>query len=198
MSTELTPLSYVILALVGRRGAGAHDLAQMVTSGERLYYAGAASKIYERVGQLAERGYLEAEKRPGKTRERTYYTLTSKGLAALQAWLKEPSPFPRIQSEAVTRVLASDLAADDHDVVQSVQALIPAIEHFHRVIDDDERRANAFPHRARQLQLVRSLGRRLLDAHLAWIAEVEELLTTDECRSSGERHPTEGADAPSA
>lgn len=176
MSSELTPLAYVVLSLVGRQGAGAHDLAQMAASGQELYYAGAASKIYERAARLAQHGYLNAEKRPGKTRDRTYYTLSDTGLRALQAWLEEPSRFPRIQSEAVTRVFASDLAIDEDAVLRSLQALKPEIEQLHRVLDDDERRAAQFPHRARQLQLVRSLGRRLLDAHTEWLAEVEDIL----------------------
>jgi DNA-binding PadR family transcriptional regulator len=176
MSSELTPLAYVVLSLVGRQGAGAHDLVQMAASGQELYYAGAASKVYERAARLAQQGYLNAEKRPGKTRERTYYTLSDTGLAALQAWLEEPSRFPRIQSEAVTRVFASDLAVDEGAVVRSLQALESEIERLHRVLDDDERRAMQFPHRARQLRLVRSLGRRLLDAHTDWLAEVEDIL----------------------
>lgn len=176
MSSDLTPLAYVVLSLVGRQGAGAHDLAQMAGSGERLYYAGAASKVYERAARLAQLGYLAAEKRPGRTRERTYYTLTDKGLAALRAWIEQPSRFPRIQSEAVTRVFASDLAVDEDAVVRSVRALEPEIEQLRRVLEDDERRAAAFPHRARQLALVRSLGHRLLDAHLEWIAEVQDAL----------------------
>jgi len=176
MSSELTPLAYVVLSLVGRQGAGAHDLVQMAAGGQELYYAGAASKVYERAARLAQQGYLNAEKRPGKTRERTYYTLSDTGLAALQAWLEQPSRFPRIQSEAVTRVFASDLAVDEGAVVRSLQALESEIERLHRVLDDDERRAMQFPHRARQLRLVRSLGRRLLDAHTDWLAEVEDIL----------------------
>src|ERR671918_691088 len=122
MSSDLTPFSYVVLALVGRNGAAPHDLVRMTQSGQRLYYAGAASKIYEQPKRLEGLGYLKSEKRPGKTRERTYYTLTRKGLAALREWLAKPSPFPRIQSEAVARVLASDLAVDEQTVADSLAA----------------------------------------------------------------------------
>ncbi|HEY3188330.1 MAG TPA: hypothetical protein VGJ70_12705, partial [Solirubrobacteraceae bacterium] len=41
------------------------------------------------------------------------------------------------------------------------------------MIDADERRASSIPHRERQLSLVRSLGRRLLQAHVEWLDEVE-------------------------
>jgi PadR family transcriptional regulator AphA len=176
MSSELTPLSYVVLALVGREGAGPHDLVRMARGGQRLYYAGAASKIYEQPKRLERLGYLRSEKRPGKTRERTYYTLTEKGISALREWLGRPSSFPRIQSEAVARVLSSDLADDERVVAESLQALRQEVAELSAGIDEDERRAPSIPHRERQLRLVRSLGRRLLQAHLEWIEEVEREL----------------------
>lgn len=176
MSSELTPLSYVVLALVGRDGAAAHDLVRMARGGQRLYYAGAASKIYEQPKRLERLGYVRSEKRPGKTRERTYYTLTEKGLAALREWLARPSSFPRIQSEAVARVLASDLSEDERVVAGSLQTLRQEIAELAAGIDEDERHALSIPHRERQLKLVRSLGRRLLQAHLDWIDEVEREL----------------------
>ena len=176
MSSELTPLSYVVLGLVGRDGAAPHDLVRMARGGQRLYYAGAASKIYEQPKRLERLGYLSSEKRPGKTRERTYYTLTTKGVAALREWLARPSSFPRIQSEAVARVLASDLADDESVVAESLQGLRTEIAELAAGIDEDEGRASLIPHRARQLKLVRSLGRRLLQTHLEWIDEVEQEL----------------------
>jgi PadR family transcriptional regulator AphA len=176
MSRELTPLSYIVLALVGRGGAAPHDLVRMARGGQRLYYAGAASKIYEQPRRLERLGYLRSEKRPGKTTERTYYTLTENGLAALRDWHAQPSSFPRIQSEAVARVLSSDLAEDERVVAQSVAALRDEITELSAGIDEDERRAPSIPHRQRQLKLVRSLGRRLIQAHLEWIDEVEREL----------------------
>jgi PadR family transcriptional regulator, regulatory protein AphA len=176
MSRELTPLSYVVLALVGRDGAAPHDLVRMARGGQRLYYAGAESKIYEQPKRLERLGYLRAEKRPGKTTERTYYTLTENGLAALREWHAQPSSFPRIQSEAAARVLSSDLAEDERVVGESLSAMRDEIAELSAGIDEDERRAPAIPHRQRQLKLVRSLGRRLLEAHLEWIDEVEREL----------------------
>jgi PadR family transcriptional regulator, regulatory protein AphA len=176
MSRELTRLSYVVLALVGRGGAAPHDLVRLARGGQRLYYAGAASKIYEQPKRLERLGYLRSQKRPGKTTDRTYYTLTEKGLAALREWHAQSSSFPRIQSEAVARVLSSDLAEDERIVAESLSAMRDEIAELSAGIDEDERRAPSIPHRERQLKLVRSLGRRLLQAHLEWIEEVEREL----------------------
>src|SRR5881296_4316125 len=81
-SGELTLFSYEILGLVGRRGAGAHDLLRMAKRGRILAWAG-ESQYYVEPKRLARLGYLEARKEPGKTRERTVYTLAEKGRRAL-------------------------------------------------------------------------------------------------------------------
>ena len=43
---------------------------------------------------------MTSVKRPGKTRERTFYTLTPAGTEALKRWAVEPPSLPRIQNEA--------------------------------------------------------------------------------------------------
>lgn len=182
---ELTGLSYVVLTLIGRSGAGPHDLVRMARAGQRLYWAGADSKVYAEPKRLEKLGYLTSVKMPGKTRERTHYTLTEKGLAALRDWLARPSPFPRIQSEAAIRVQASDLAEDPGVVVDSLRALRAEIVELEAIVDDAEIRHRAVPHRERQLRLLRSLSRRVLRAHLEWIEEVERELERPVSRRSG-------------
>jgi DNA-binding PadR family transcriptional regulator len=176
MSTGLTSLSYVVMNLIGRNGAGPHDLVQMARRGQRLYWAGAESKIYAEPKRLEKLGYLSSEKMPGKTRERTHYRLTEKGVQALQEWLALPSRFPRIQSDAAIRVQASDLADDPRVVLQSLQAVRDEITELTEILEESERREEQFPHRRRQLRLLHSLGRRILAAHLDWIDEVEREL----------------------
>lgn len=190
MSSELTDLSYVVMNLIGRNGAGPHDLVQMARRGQRLYWAGAESKIYEQPKRLEKLGYLTSEKTPGKTRERTHYRLTEKGTHALQQWLAQPSRFPRIQSEAAIRIQASDLADDPSVVLHSLQPLREEIAELAAILDESEKREPQFPHRRRQLKLLHSLGRRLLRAHLEWIEEVEHELGPHPSRS----HPTSTVD----
>jgi PadR family transcriptional regulator AphA len=176
MSTELTDLSYVVMNLIGRNGAGPHDLVQMARRGQRLYWAGAESKIYEQPKRLEKLGYLTSEKTPGKTRDRTHYQLTDKGIRALQEWLALPSHFPRIQNEAAIRVQASDLAEDPSVILQSLKPMREDIAELAGILDEAEEREPQFPHRRRQLRLLHSLGRRILRAHLDWIEEVEQEL----------------------
>ena len=86
---ELSLFSYEILGLVGRTGAGAHDLLRWARRGRMLAWAG-ESQYYVEPKRLAKLGYLAARREPGKTRERTVYTLTDKGLAALREYAATP------------------------------------------------------------------------------------------------------------
>src|ERR1700756_4691686 len=81
-TTELSLFSIEILGLVGREGAGPHDLLRMAKQGRMLAWAG-ESQYYTEPKRLAELGYLSARKAPGKTRARTIYALTDKGREAL-------------------------------------------------------------------------------------------------------------------
>src|SRR5262245_48388615 len=178
MSSDLRDLSYVVMNLIGRNGAGPHDLVQMARRGQRLYWAGAESKIYAEPKRLERLGYLTSEKTPGRTRERTHYKLTDKGVQALQEWLALPSRFPRIQSEAAIRIQASDLADDPTMVLESLRPLRDEIAELSGMLDQSEQREAHFPHRRRQLRLLRSLGRHILRAHLEWLDEVERELSS--------------------
>lgn len=177
-SGDLNDLSYVVLVLIGRDGAAPHDLVRMAAAGQRTHWAGAASKMYAEPKRLERLGYLRSRKEPGKTKERTYYTVTSKGRRALRTWFGRPTPFPRIKSEAALRVLGSDLVDDPRQVVESLQRLRGEIAEQAAILDQAEssRKAGTISHRDVQRRLVNSLGRRLLQTHLEWIDEVEQEL----------------------
>jgi DNA-binding PadR family transcriptional regulator len=174
-SDALNPLSYVVLTLIGRGGASAHDLVDMTRRGARLYWAATPSKIYAEPKRLEGLGYVTSRREPGRTRERTWYTLTPEGEAALRDWVGRPSSFPRIYHEAAVRVLAGDLA-DDEAVRSSVRALREELEELERRLDEAELAAESIPHRRRNLRLVQSLGRKLVAVHHEWVDEVEREL----------------------
>src|SRR5919108_6316484 len=112
VNPELTLFSYEILGLVGRGGAGAHDLLRMARRGRVLDWAG-ESQYYVEPKRLAALGYLEAHKEPGRTRPRTVYTLTDKGLEALREWARTPVAVTPVKSEVLLRLLIADLVGED-------------------------------------------------------------------------------------
>ena len=111
MANELSLFSIEILGLVGRQGAGPHDLRRLAQRGRMLAWAG-ESQYYTEPKRLAKLGYLAARKEPGKTRERTVYTLTDKGLDALREYAARPVTFTPLKSDALLRMLICDLAGE--------------------------------------------------------------------------------------
>jgi DNA-binding PadR family transcriptional regulator len=170
---KLTPFSYAILILVGR-GAGPHDLVQMMRDG-RIYWTASESQFYAEPKRLAQLGYLEATKQPGRTHQRTHYTITPQGREALGEWLATPARFARIQNEPVVRLLGSEYA-ERGVLLKSLQALREELDDIEAGLKASAAREAELPHRATVLRLNRRLAQRIVDAHRAWLDEVEEEL----------------------
>jgi DNA-binding PadR family transcriptional regulator len=176
LSSDLNNVSYLALTLIGDRGASPHDLVDMHRRGAQIYYAVAASRLYAEPKRLEQLGYVTSEKRPGKTRERTFYTLTDKGREALRRWALEPPAFPRIQNEAVLKLMLGDIVADDEKLLAALLALRAEIDVEQAKRDEARQRYEALPQRKRYLLLNHELGTRLLQAHREWLDEVERAL----------------------
>jgi PadR family transcriptional regulator, regulatory protein AphA len=171
---RLTPFSYVILALVGRDGAGPHDIVRMMREGA-IFWTTSESHYYAEPRRLAALGFLQARTEPGRTRPRTHYELTDAGREALTGWLAEPAPMPRVQNEAVIKLLAADFS-DDATIAASLAEVRAGIERAEQDLEDMERRALQIPHRTRYLRLIDDYARRLLDAQREWLDAVQEEL----------------------
>jgi DNA-binding PadR family transcriptional regulator len=185
-SIELTLFSYEILGLVGRDGAGPHDLLRMARRGRMLAWAG-ESQYYTEPKRLATLGYLSARKAPGKTRERTVYTLTEKGLEALRWYARTPVAFTPLKSEPLLRLLLCDLVGEDV-TRESMTTLRDDIADIQLRLYDSERTARQLPHREKYLLIVTGFLRQLLELHRDLIDEVEQELQGEApARSRGAR-----------
>jgi DNA-binding PadR family transcriptional regulator len=174
-SDDLTFFSYEILGLVGRGGAGPHDLRGMVRRGRVMDWAG-ESQYYAEPKRLAELGYLRATKEPGKTRERTVYRLTDKGLQALREYAETPVAFTPLKSAALLRLLIADLVGE-RATREALAALRGELHDLLGCIAQAEASAEALPHRRKYLLLVCEFQRKFVELHLALVDEVERELT---------------------
>ena len=181
-NNELTLFSYEILGLVGRTGAGPHDLLRLARRGRMLAWAG-ESQYYVEPKRLARLGYLAARKEPGKTRERTVYTLTEKGLDALRAWAQTPVQFTPVKSELLLRLLIADLVGDAA-TRKGVAALRDDIADLFERLEQSEASAEMLPHRRKYLLLVSGFLRRLFDLHLEFVDQVERELAPKASRNA--------------
>src|SRR5215468_9145603 len=168
---DLTLFSYEVLALVGRGGAGAHDLLQMARVGRFLAWAG-ESQYYVEPKRLAKLGYLDARKEPGKTRERTVYTLTDKGLEALREWARTPLGFTPFKSDALIRILATDLVGEEA-VRQGFAGLHGDLEDMRARMRETAERAKALPHREKYLTIGLEFVEGLISLYEELIEKVE-------------------------
>lgn len=173
-SGELSLFSYEILGLVGRTGAGAHDLLRMARRGRMLDWAG-ESQYYVEPKRLAKLGYLHARREPGKTRERTVYSLTDKGLSALREYARTPVRFTPLKSEPLLRLLIADLVGEA-PTRESIATLREDIADLFAQLEATDASARALPHRSKYLLLVNGFLRRLLELHLDLIDDVEREL----------------------
>jgi DNA-binding PadR family transcriptional regulator len=193
VNQELTLFSYEILGLVGRGGAGAHDLLRMARRGRILDWAG-ESQYYVEPKRLARLGYLDTRRAPGKTRERTVYTLTDKGLDALIDYARTPVAVTPVKSDALLRLLICDLVGEEV-TRESMATLRDDIADLRERLDDSERTATEYPHRATYLLLVVDFLRRLLDLHEQLVDDVErEFAAPQERSTSANRRPGAGSD----
>src|SRR5215212_2435481 len=145
VNDELSLFSYEILGLVGQTGAGAHDLLRMARRGRLLAWAG-ESQYYTEPKRLAGLGYLAARKEPGRTRDRTVYSLTAQGRRALADYARTPATLTPVKSDPLLRLLICDLVGEDV-TRESVAALRDDVEGLKRRLDEGELTARDFPHR---------------------------------------------------
>ena len=172
---ELSLFSYEILGLVGREGAGAHDLLRLAKRGRMLAWAG-ESQYYTEPKRLAKLGYLATRKEPGRTRARTVYSLTEKGLAALRAYAHTAVTFTPLKSDALLRLLICDLVGEEV-TRESMGTLRADLDDIRVRIDDTRRTAAELPHREKYLLLITGFLDRLLDLHAELVDDVERELS---------------------
>jgi DNA-binding PadR family transcriptional regulator len=173
-NAELSLFSYEVLGLVGHHGAGPHDLLRLARRGRMLAWAG-ESQYYTEPKRLAKLGYLAARKEPGKTRERTVYRLTDKGLEALRDYARAPVTFTPLKSDPLLRLLICDLVGEEV-TRESMATLRDDLADIESRLDEAERAAAELPHREKYLMMAVDFLRRLLDLHAELVDEVEREL----------------------
>jgi PadR family transcriptional regulator AphA len=90
-SASLSPISYIVLALIARSGAATpYDLKREVAKSVGYFWAFPHSQLYAEPARLAAAGLLDERQEEGGRRRRTY-SLTSRGRAALDEWLSAPA-----------------------------------------------------------------------------------------------------------
>jgi DNA-binding PadR family transcriptional regulator len=141
-----------------------------------VYWNGAPSGWYAEPKRLEKLGLLRSHKEAGRTRQRTHYELTQAGLDAIREWVRTPTPLPRMQQEAIVRVIAADLV--DHEAL--LEGLRPLEDELDRADADIARAlevARSLPERRRVLEINHRYAARLIALQREWLDEVRAELS---------------------
>jgi DNA-binding PadR family transcriptional regulator len=130
------------------------------------------SQYYVEPKRLARLGYLATRREPGRTRERTVYTLSEKGLEALREYARTPVSFSPLKSDPLLRLLICDLVGEPVTRA-SMATLRDEIADLSLRLDESEETARALQHRSKYLLLVVGFLRRYLELHLELVDEIE-------------------------
>jgi DNA-binding PadR family transcriptional regulator len=174
---ELTLFSYEVLGLVGHHGAGAHDLLRMARRGRFFDWAG-ESQYYVEPKRLAKLGYLDARTEPGRTRPRTVYSLTRKGLDALREYAASPVSFTPLKSDALLRLLIADLVGEPVTRA-SLLTLREDLADLRARLEESKASAEALPHRRKYLLMVTGFMEQILGLHEQLVDDVERELSPE-------------------
>lgn len=102
---ELTTTSYAILGMLAIQPWSTYALTRQMQRSLRHVWPRAESNVYAEPRRLVEAGLATAIVEQTGKRERTVYTITPAGRAALRNWLAHGSGASRFESEALLKVL---------------------------------------------------------------------------------------------
>ena len=118
----LTTTSFAILGLLSVKPWSAYELTGQMKRGMRFTWPRAETRIYQEPKHLVDRGLARAKLERNGRRERTVYSITPKGRAALRKWLAVPSAPPQFESEALVRATFAE-AGTTEDLLRTMRQL---------------------------------------------------------------------------
>lgn len=146
MSMErLTPTSYTVMGMVALRGPTTpYDLKRAIGRSVGYFWKFPHTQLYDEPTRLAGLGLLSVSQEDDGRRRRTY-TITEAGLAALRAWLKEPtSEHFQLRSEAELKLFFSEVG-DAEDVLALAREQVRTHEERLRVYEEIHTKYSAIP-----------------------------------------------------
>jgi DNA-binding PadR family transcriptional regulator len=121
MTSKPTSTSFAILGLLGIQPWTAYELVAQVQRNMYIVWPRSEAHLYAELKRIVERGHATAEVVEGRRRQRTLYTITTEGRAALEEWLgTEPAP-PLLEVEGMLRLFLADQGSKE-DLRATIEA----------------------------------------------------------------------------
>lgn len=135
MAPKMTTSSYAVLALLDLKPWTGYELTQQAQRSLRYAWPKSERLLYSEPKKLVERGYATTHKETSGKRSRNVYEITDEGRAALKEWTASRSQPPRMEVEALLRLLFADHGSLE-DVNRALEELESDIGEHHLAINE--------------------------------------------------------------
>jgi DNA-binding PadR family transcriptional regulator len=131
----MTTSSYAVLALLDLRPWTGYELTQQARRSLRYAWPKSERLLYSEPKKLVQLGYATTRTDTAGNRSRNVYQITNEGREALGEWTRSRTQPPRIEIEALLRLLFADHGSTD-DLSRALDELEADIGEHHRAIVD--------------------------------------------------------------
>jgi DNA-binding PadR family transcriptional regulator len=181
MPAQPTPTSFALLGLLGIKPWTAYEIVAQIKRGVHFFWPRSEAHLYAELKRLVERGHASSETVDGRRRQRTLYTITPEGRAALEQWFGSEPTAPVIEAEGFLRMFLGDQATAE-DLRKSLEATAREARELHAkgkaLIDELLRTGGPFPHRLHLVEPVATFIAEFYRDLIEWceqtITEIEE------------------------
>lgn len=128
---RLTPTSYVVLGMIALRGPStSYDLKRAVAHSVGYFWPFPHAQLYSEPKRLVQAGLLRLESEDAG-RRRQIFSITDEGMAALKAWLAEPTDEPlQVRDVAELKLFFGEFARPE-DITELARGQI--VQHRQRI-----------------------------------------------------------------
>jgi PadR family transcriptional regulator, regulatory protein AphA len=130
MPSKPTTTSFALLGLLALQPWTAYEIVAQMRRGLRFYWPRSQAHLYAELKRLVERGHATAEVVEGARKQRTRYTITSKGRTALRDWFSTEPAAPVVEVEGFLRVFLGDQTTAER-LRESLEATARQAREFH-------------------------------------------------------------------
>ena len=133
MAPKMTTSSYAVLALLDLKPWTGYELTQQAQRSLRYAWPKSARLLYSEPKKLVDLGYATTHKDLAGNRSRNVYEITKEGRRALAEWTSTRTQPPRLEIEALLRLLFADHGSSE-DLLRALEELEEDIAEHHRAI----------------------------------------------------------------
>ena len=178
MPSRLTTSSYAVLGLLAIRPWAGYELTQQATRSLRFAWPKSERLLYTEPKKLVEHGLATASQESIGQRDRTVYTITDEGRAALTAWTATTPQPPVLEAEALLRLLFAEHGSVDDLVAALDEMAADASDLYEQVVAINTSYLDGqhpFPDRTHLSVLFATFQLELFDLIIKWVefAKVE-------------------------